>query len=81
VRKSTPAITSRLANVWRRECQVKSTNAAAFTAGSQIVYEAVWADTSDSTKTYDNAAHALLNELRKRAGVTQTFGILRPLSD
>jgi len=48
---------------------------------SQIVYEAVWADTSDSTKTYDNAAHALLNELRKRAGVTQTFGILQPLSD
>jgi hypothetical protein len=48
---------------------------------AQIVYEAVWADTSDSTKTYDNAAHALLNELRKRAGVTQTFGILQPLSD
>jgi len=48
---------------------------------AQIVYEAVWADTSDSTKTYDNAAHALLNELRKRAGVTQTFGLLQPLSD
>ena len=48
---------------------------------AQIVYEAVWADTSDSTKTYDNAAHALLNELRKRAGITQTFGILQPLSD
>lgn len=48
---------------------------------AQIVYEAVWADTSDSTKTYDNAAHALVNELRKRAGVTQTFGILQPLSD
>ena len=48
---------------------------------AQIVYEAVWADTADSTKTYDNAAHALLNELRKRAGITQTFGILQPLSD
>lgn len=48
---------------------------------AQIVYEAVWADTSDSTKTYDNAAHSLLNELRKRAGVTQTFGLLQPLSD
>ena len=48
---------------------------------AQIVYEAVWADTSDSTKTYDNAAHALLNELRKRAGITQTFGMLQPLSD
>ena len=48
---------------------------------AQIVYEAVWADTSDSTKTYDNAAHALLNEMRKRAGITQTFGVLQPLSD
>jgi hypothetical protein len=48
---------------------------------AQIVYEAVWADTSDSTKTYDNASHALLNELRKRAGITQTFGILQPLTD
>lgn len=48
---------------------------------AQIVYEAVWADTSDSTKTYDNAAHALLNEMRKRAGITQTYGILQPLTD
>ena len=48
---------------------------------AQIVYEAVWADTSDSTKTYDNAAHSLLNEMRKRAGITQTFGVLQPLSD
>ena len=48
---------------------------------AQIVYEAVWADTSDSTKTYDNAAPALLNELRERAGITQTYGILQPLSD
>ncbi|MGH9498148.1 MAG: hypothetical protein ACRD3L_03315 [Terriglobales bacterium] len=48
---------------------------------AQIVYEAVWADTSDSTRTDDNAAHALLNELRKRAGITQTYGILQPLSD
>ena len=47
---------------------------------AQIVYEAVWADTADSTKTYDNAAHALLNELRKRAGITQTFGVHQPLS-
>jgi hypothetical protein len=48
---------------------------------AQIVYEAVWADTSDSTKTYDNAAHSLLNEMRKRAGITQTYGILQPLTD
>jgi len=48
---------------------------------AQIVYDAVWADSSDPTKTYENAAHALLAELRKRSGVTQVFGLLQPLSD
>jgi hypothetical protein len=48
---------------------------------AQIVYDAVWADPSDSTKTYENAAHALLAELRKRSGVTPVFGLLQPLSD
>lgn len=36
---------------------------------AKIVYEAVWADTSDPDKTYYNAAVALLGELRKRAGI------------
>lgn len=36
---------------------------------ARIVYEAVWADTSDPDKTYYNAAVALLGELRKRAGI------------
>jgi hypothetical protein len=36
---------------------------------ARIVYEAVWADTSDPDKTYYNAAAALLAELRKRAGI------------
>jgi hypothetical protein len=36
---------------------------------AKIVYEAVWADTSDPDKTYYNAALALLGELRKRAGI------------
>src|SRR5579863_4368230 len=48
---------------------------------AQIVYDAVWADPSDATKTYENAAHALLAELRRRSGVTQVFGLLQPLSD
>jgi hypothetical protein len=39
---------------------------------TQIVYEAVWADTSDPSKTYQNAAAALLSELRKRAGNSST---------
>ena len=36
---------------------------------AQIIYEAVWADTSDPSKTYQNAAAALLSELQKRAGL------------
>lgn len=36
----------------------------------KIVYQAVWADTSDPDKTYVNAAQALLNTLRTRAGIS-----------
>ena len=46
---------------------------------AQIVYDAVWADTSDTTKTYQNAADALLVEMRKRAGVGLMLGPLQPL--
>jgi RNA polymerase subunit RPABC4/transcription elongation factor Spt4 len=44
---------------------------------TQIVYDAVWADPSDPAKTYENAAQALLTELRKRSGVTPTFELLQ----
>jgi hypothetical protein len=47
---------------------------------AQIVYDAVWADTSDSNKTYENAAQALLQEIRKRAGIATVLGPLQPLS-
>ena len=46
---------------------------------SQLVYDAVWADPSDPNKTYQNAAQALLLELRKRAGVKLVLGPLQPL--
>lgn len=46
---------------------------------SQIVYDAVWADPSDPNKTYQNAAQALLLDLRKRAGVKLVLGPLQPL--
>lgn len=46
---------------------------------TQIIYDAVWADTSDSNKTYQNAAQALLTELRKRAGVDLVMGSLQRL--
>ena len=45
---------------------------------SQVVYDAVWADPSDPSKTYLNAAQALLTELKRRSGVSQVFGALQP---
>jgi hypothetical protein len=45
---------------------------------AQIIYDAVWADPSDPNKTYQNAAAALLTELRKRAGVTGMAALLGP---
>jgi hypothetical protein len=48
---------------------------------AQIIYDAVWADPSDPNKTYQNAASALLTELRKRAGMTTALGPFQPLSD
>lgn len=46
---------------------------------TQIIYEAVWSDPSDPSKTYQNAAQALLNEMRKRAGISSVLGPLQPL--
>ncbi len=46
---------------------------------AQIIYDAVWADSSDPSKTYQNAASALLNELRKRAGMSSLLGPFQPL--
>jgi len=47
---------------------------------AQIVYNAVWADSSDPSKTYQHAAQALISELRKRAGITLVLGSLQPLA-
>ena len=47
---------------------------------AKIVYEAVWADTSDPNRTYLNAASALLSELRKRAGIGLLLGSNQPLA-
>jgi hypothetical protein len=47
---------------------------------TQVIYEAVWADASDPTKTYQNAAQALLSELRKRAGISLVLGPFQPLT-
>jgi hypothetical protein len=47
---------------------------------AQIVYKAVWADSSDPGKTYENAAAELLSELRKRAGIGLLLGSNQPLA-
>jgi hypothetical protein len=48
---------------------------------AQIVYDAVWADSSDPGKTYANAAQALLTELRKRAGISTVLSTLQPYAN
>ena len=47
---------------------------------AQIVYDAVWADSSDPGKTYQNAASALLAELRKRAGLASVLSPFQQLT-
>jgi len=49
---------------------------------AQIVYDAVWADPSDPSKTYTNAASALISELRRRSGVSSSMlGPFHPLGN
>lgn len=48
---------------------------------AQIIYDAVWADPSDPNKTYQNAASALLADLRKRAGINPLRAPFEPLAD
>ena len=48
---------------------------------AQIIYDAVWADPSDPSKTYENAANALVAEIRKRAGINSLMVPFQPLSD
>jgi hypothetical protein len=48
---------------------------------AQIIYDAVWSDPSDPSKTYTNAASALLGELRKRSGVSSLLGPFQPLDN
>jgi hypothetical protein len=47
---------------------------------TRVVYEAVWADPSDPSKTYLNAARAVLGEMRKRAGISAVLGPFQPLA-
>jgi hypothetical protein len=41
---------------------------------TQVIYDAVWSDPSDPSKTYHNAAKAFLTELHRRAGIPAVLG-------
>ena len=41
---------------------------------TQVIYDAVWSDPSDPSKTYHNAAKAFLTELHQRAGIPVVLG-------
>ena len=47
---------------------------------AQLIYEAVWSDPtpSDPSRTYQNAALAVLGELRRRAGLSMLFNAVPP---
>src|ERR1700730_18334005 len=47
---------------------------------AEVIYDAVWSDPSDPSKTYQNAANALLSELRKRAGIATLPGPFQSLT-
>jgi hypothetical protein len=47
---------------------------------AKVVYDAVWADTSDPNMSYYNAANALLGEIRRRAGIGLLLGSHQPMS-
>ena len=47
---------------------------------TRVIYEAVWSEPADPSKTYHNAALALLAALRKRAGISTVLGTHQPLA-
>ena len=47
---------------------------------TRVIYEAVWSEPADPSKTYHNAAQALLSALRKRAGISTVLGPHQPLA-
>jgi hypothetical protein len=47
---------------------------------AQLIYDAVWSDPSpsDPSRTYKNAAEAVLSEIRRRASLSLPAGALSP---
>jgi hypothetical protein len=46
---------------------------------TQVIYDAVWSNPSDPSKTYHNAAQAVLAKLRRRAGISAILESHQPL--
>jgi hypothetical protein len=46
---------------------------------TQVIYDAVWSDPSDPSKTYHNAAQAVLAKLHRRAGISVVLESHQPL--
>jgi hypothetical protein len=68
------------ARVQQRADQMEAALHMDLNEATQIIYEAVWSDPSDPGKTYQNAAQALLTELRQRAGISRVLSTLQPYS-
>lgn len=47
---------------------------------AQVIYDAVWSDSSDPSKTYHNAAKAVLAKLHRRAGISAMMESHQPLA-
>jgi hypothetical protein len=45
-----------------------------------VIYDAVWSDPSDPSKTYHNAAQAVLAKLHRRAGISTMLELHQPLA-
>jgi hypothetical protein len=47
---------------------------------TQVIYDAVWSDPSNPSKTYHNAAQAVLAKLHRRAGISAMLESHQPLA-
>jgi hypothetical protein len=47
---------------------------------TRVIYDAVWSDPSEPSKTYHNAAQAVLAKLHRRAGISAMLESHRPLA-
>ena len=47
---------------------------------TKVIYDAVWSDSSDPSKTYHNAAKAVLAKLHRRAGISAMLESHQPLA-